>query len=23
MRGENTMTPVFKLKNINYYYDHK
>ena len=23
MRGENTMTPVFELKNVNYYYDHK
>ncbi|HHQ1927631.1 TPA: hypothetical protein ACULZW_002231, partial [Staphylococcus aureus] len=22
MRGENTMTPVFELKNVNYYYDH-
>ncbi|MFW2676803.1 hypothetical protein ACN6MB_01380, partial [Staphylococcus aureus] len=21
MRGENTMTPVFELKNVNYYYD--
>ncbi|MCL7561810.1 hypothetical protein, partial [Staphylococcus aureus] len=20
MRGENTMTPVFELKNVNYYY---
>ncbi|MFG6127493.1 metal ABC transporter ATP-binding protein, partial [Staphylococcus aureus] len=23
MRGENTMTPVFELKNVNYYYYHK
>lgn len=23
MRGENTMTPVFELKNVNYYYDRK
>ncbi|MDQ7165901.1 metal ABC transporter ATP-binding protein, partial [Staphylococcus aureus] len=21
MRGENTMTPVYELKNVNYYYD--